>query len=266
MLATPVTRERQAPAITSFTVAVAAFAVLAVLAPFGDAEHPLKRVGVLLAFGGALEVLHGIRRADSAALRRAVTGGVLSLLMGLMVMSASGFAGGALVLLLAITFVVDGLGYVGAARRSVGRPRLLAWLAAAADLGVAVALVVALQWISETWAVAVAAALRLLGIAWAMAVTPVHTTGDAAETVIDDLGLSDLPEAAHLLAQITLEEKVRSRADRGWVAAFIITLFAIHVARQQPDGTLFGYAAPAIAVAGDMALAVIFAIWHVRAS
>ena len=116
MLATPVTRERQAPAITSFTVAVAAFAVLAVLAPFGDAEHPLKRVGVLLAFGGALEVLHGIRRADSAALRRAVTGGVLSLLMGLMVMSASGFAGGALVLLLAITFVVDGLGYVGAAR------------------------------------------------------------------------------------------------------------------------------------------------------
>ena len=92
-----------------------------------------------------------------------------------------------------------------------------------------------------------------------MAVTPVHTTGDAAETVIDDLGLTDHPEAAHLLAQITLEEKVRSSADRGWVVAFIITLFAIHIARQEPDGTLFGYAAPAIAVAGDMALAVIFA-------
>ena len=42
--------------------------------------------------------------------------------------------------------------------------------------------------------------------------------------------------------------------------AFIVTLFAIHVARMQPDGTLLGYVAPAIAVLGDMVLAVLFAL------
>lgn len=253
------TRGQQAPAVTAFVVAVIGFAVLALLAPFGDAEQPLRRVGVLLVFGGALEVLHGIRRADTAALRRAVTSGAVSLLMGLMVISAFSLAGAALVLLLAITFAIDGLGYIGAARRSAGRQRLLTWLAVAGDLVVALALVVALRRISETWLVSVAAALRLLGIAWAMAVAPVHTTGDAAETVIDDLGLTDHPEAAKLLAQITLEEKARTTGDHGWVVAFIITLFAIHIARLQVDGTLLGYASPAIAVVGDMALAVLFA-------
>ena len=203
-------RGRQAPSVSALTVAVTGFAVLALLAPFGDAEQPLRRVGVLLALGGAFEVLHGIRRADTATLRRAVTSGAISLLMGLLVISAFSIAGEALVLLLAITFAADGLGYVGSARRSAGRQRRLAWLAAAGDFGAAVALVVTMRQISDTWLVALAAALRLLGIAWAMAVTPVHTTGDAAETVIDDLGLADHPEAADLLAQITVEEKVRA--------------------------------------------------------
>ena len=43
------TRGRQTPAITAVTIAVTGFAVLALLAPFGDAEQPLTRVGALLA-------------------------------------------------------------------------------------------------------------------------------------------------------------------------------------------------------------------------
>src|SRR5262249_4324450 len=46
---------------------------------------------------------------------------------------------------------------------------------------------------------------------------------------------------------------------RRWVIAFLVTLFAIHTARLQSDGTLLGYAAPAIAVFGDAALALLFA-------
>lgn len=139
----PVTPDRQAPVVTAFTVTVVGFAVLALLVPFGDAEQPLRRAGVLLAIGGALEVLHGIRRSDTVALRRAVTSGGISLLMGLLVISAFSLAGAALVLLLAITFAVDGLGYIGVARSSAGRQRTLALLAAAGDLAVAIALVVA---------------------------------------------------------------------------------------------------------------------------
>jgi seryl-tRNA(Sec) selenium transferase len=72
---TQATPGRQTPSVTALTVAVAGLAVLALLAPFGDAEEPVRRVGVLLALGGAFEVLHGMRRADTAALRRAVTAG-----------------------------------------------------------------------------------------------------------------------------------------------------------------------------------------------
>src|SRR3954447_3705808 len=152
-------------AIGPFPVVVAAFALLALLAPLGAAEEPLRRVGALLTIGGGLQVLHGVRRADAAALRRAVAGGVISILMGLLVLAAPDTAAAALALFLAITFAIDGVGYLSTARRSTGRARSLAWLAAGADLATAVALLV-LWRAADTWVVAVAASLRLLGIAW----------------------------------------------------------------------------------------------------
>ena len=71
---------------TPLSLVVAVLGLLALLSPFGQAEQPWRRVGVLLAAGGGLQVLHGVRRAESAALRRAVSGGVLSILMGLLVL------------------------------------------------------------------------------------------------------------------------------------------------------------------------------------
>jgi uncharacterized membrane protein HdeD (DUF308 family) len=247
----------RAPAVTAFVAIVTVFGVLALLAPLGQAEQPVRRAGVLLALGGAFEILHGIRRADSAALRRAVASGAISLVMGLLVFSAPYFGGRALVLLLSITFAVDGAVSVAAAWRTEGRHRRLAGLAAVADL-LAAAGLFALRRISDTWLVAVAAALRLFGIAWTMAVTPVRTTEDAAGTVIDDLGLSEHPEAGGLLAQMAAEEGARASADRGWTVTLVLVLSAIHLARLEPDGTLLGYATPAVAVVGDMALAVLF--------
>jgi uncharacterized membrane protein HdeD (DUF308 family) len=247
------------PTVRVLALVVTAFGVLALLAPLGHAEEPVTRAGVLLALGGTFELLHGIRRADAAALRRAVTSGVVSLLMGLLVFSAPYLAGRALVLLLSVTFAIDGLSSLAAAWRSEGRHRTLALLSAASDLAAAAGLV-ALRQVSDTWVVAVAAALRLFGIAWNMAVTPVHTADDATRTVIEDLGLGDHPEAQGLLEEIAAQEKTRASADHGWVVAFVITLFAIHVARQEPDGTLLGYLSPLIAVVGDMALAILFAL------
>jgi uncharacterized membrane protein HdeD (DUF308 family) len=246
-----------APAVTALAVVVAALGVLAALTPLGHAEEPVSRAGVLLALGGGLELLHGIRRADAGAWRRAVTSGLISMLMGLMVFSAPYLAGRALPLLLAVTFAADGVSSIAAARRSAGRQRTLAWLSAAGDVAAAGGLV-ALGRISQTWLVAVAAALRLFGIAWTMVVTPVRTAEDAAGTVIDDLGLGDQAQAGGLLQEIATEERARASADRGWVVAFLITLFAIHVARLEPDGTWVGRAAPVIALLGDMALAILF--------
>src|SRR3954464_14649612 len=75
------------PSTLVFPAVVSGFALLALAAPLGDAEEPLHRVGALLAIAGLLQILHGVRRADLGALRRAVGGGVLSTLMGLLVLS-----------------------------------------------------------------------------------------------------------------------------------------------------------------------------------
>src|SRR4051794_24498495 len=131
---------RHRPAVTAFPVVVTVFGLLALLAPLGAAEEPLGRVGALLAVGGGLQFLHGVRRADAAALRRAVSGAVISILMGLFVLAAPDTAAAALALFMAVTFGVDGLGYLRSSLRASGRPRLLAGAAAAADFATAAVL------------------------------------------------------------------------------------------------------------------------------
>jgi hypothetical protein len=250
----------QAPRIGALPLLVAAMGLLALLAPLGDAEHPLGRVGALLAAAGGLEVLHGVRRSETAAMRRAVTSGSTTILMGLVAIGAPFLAGAALVLFLAISFALDATGYAAAAFRSIpGRARLLTALAAAGNLAVSV-LLLAMRGVSVTWLVALAGALRMVGIAWTMAVTPVHAFEDAGRTVVDDLGLADHPEAVSLQTEIAAEQSARAPSDRRWIVAFLVTLFAIHIARMQPDGSLLGLFGPAVAVLGDMMLAVLFAL------
>ena len=250
---------RRPPALAVLPVIAAINALLALLAPLGAAEDPLVRVGVLLALTGGLEVLHSIRRAESEALYRGVTSGATSILMGLLVVSAPFLVGTALLILLALSFAIDGLGYVRTAWRTEGRSRTLAMLGAGGDLGAAVLLLVTHQ-LSLTWVVSVAAALRMAGIAWTMSVTPVLSPEDAKQTVLDDLGLAERPEAVALAAAVAAEETARVPSERRWTIAFLVSLFAIHSARIQEDGTLLGFTSPAIAVMGDMALAVLFTL------
>ncbi len=239
---------------------VAACGVFALIAPLGAAEQPLLRVGALLALSGGVETLHGLRRDNYAAVRRAVTSGLITLLMALLVISAPFLAGTALVMFLAVSFALDAVGHCRALWRAADRrARWLATLGALGDAGAAV-LLLAMRGRSVTWLVAVAAALRCFGIAWTMTTTPVYAPEDAARTVVDDLELGDDRRAAALQEQLSAEEKARAPADRHWIVSFIVTLFAIHIARMQPDGTLLGLVAPAVAVLGDMLLAVMFAL------
>jgi uncharacterized membrane protein HdeD (DUF308 family) len=248
------------PTIAALPLVVAALGVLALLAPLGAAEEPLTRVGVLLAVAGGLEVLHGVRRATPRAMRRAVTSGVITCLMALLVIGAPFIASTALVLFLAISFAADAIGYAGAAWRSKpGAGWRLSALAALGDASVAV-LLLTTRHLSVTWLVAVGGALRMFGIAWAMATAKIHRTADAGRTLVDDLGLGDDPEAAAMSEEIAAGEIASAPTNRRWTIAFIVTLFAIHLARMNPDRTLLGLLSPAIAVTGDMVLAVLFSL------
>jgi uncharacterized membrane protein HdeD (DUF308 family) len=247
------------PEVTALSLVVAGSALLALLAPFGPAAEPLTRVGVLLAVAGVLEVLHGLRRTTPAAVRRAIASGTTTILMALLVISSPFLAGTALVLFLALSFAIDGLGHLATAWRSDGRHRTLAALAASGNVAVSLLLIGTRQ-LSVTWVVTVAAALRMGGIAWTMAVTPVLAPDDASRTVIDDLGLEEQPGAVALATQVAESEAARAPSDRRWTVAFLASLFAIHAARIRTDGTLLGLLSPAIALIGDMCLAVLFGL------
>jgi len=250
-------RGTRPPALAPLPITVTVLAVLALLAPLGPAEEPLSRVGALLALAGVLGIIHGARRAEPSALQRAVISGGITIVMALLVISAPYLAGTALVLFLAASFVVDAFGHASDAWRATDRrARSISTLAALGDVAAGAVLVLAGR-ISPTWLVAIGSALRMLGIAWTMAVSTVHDVGDAGRTVIDDLGIGDHPEALALQDEVAAQEAARAPSDRRAVVAFIVTLFAIHIARMQPDGSLLGFLAPAIAVAGDTLLAVI---------
>ena len=229
--------------------------LLCLAAPLGDSETPLTRVGVLLGLAGILELLHSVRRADPADLRRGVGSASWTLVMALFVISAPFIAGAGMVLLIAGSFLIDAAGGIATAWRADSRPaRVYAAAGALVDIAVVVVLLV-LRHQSVTWLVAGAAGLRLLSTAWTMAATRVHAPGDVPATVFDNLELGDHPEAIALGEEVAAEESTRASGERRLILSFVAILFAIHIARMRADGSLIGFVAPAVAVIGDMVLA-----------
>ena len=86
--------------------------------------------------------------------------------------------------------------------------------------------------------------------------SPVHTAADADETVVAELGIADSPRIARDDGGSRGQRgSARARSIAAWILSFIATLFAIHIGRMGSDGTLLGFLAPAVAVAGDMFMA-----------
>src|SRR4029079_9064924 len=77
----------------------------------------------------------------------------------------------------------------------------------------------------------------------------------------NELGLSDEPEAMAMAAEVSAADTARAPSDRAWTISFIATLFAIHVGRMSTDLTFLGLISPAVAVLGDMLIAVIFGLF-----
>lgn len=250
----------QRSTVTILAVVTMGLGLLALATPLSRAEFPAARVGVLLALAAAIEVLHALRRSTHAARRKGTIGAVISMAIALFLINAPFVASQALQLLVAGWFAVDAVrGVVGTVRTADRSERSLTALQALGNGVVAV-----LLWLARggavTWVVAIAGALRIFGIAWNIMVAPVFTTREADESVVSELGLSDQPEAVAMAAQIEASELVRAPIDRGWTLAFVATLFAIHMGRMSTDVTILGLASPAVAVLGDMAIAVLITL------
>jgi uncharacterized membrane protein HdeD (DUF308 family) len=243
--------------VTTLAVVTLGLALLALLTPLSRAEFPASRVGGLLAIAASVELVHALRRSTAAARRQATIGAVISMAIAIFLINAPYVAGEALRLLVAGWFGVDALRYViGAFRRPDREQRSLAALAFLGNGAVAFVVLFARDW-ATTWVVAIAGASRIIGIAWNIMVAPVFATTEADETVVGELGLADEPEAAAMATEIEARERVRAPIDRTWTLAFVATLFAIHIGRMRVERTFLGLISPAVAVLGDMAVAVL---------
>src|SRR5262245_15277315 len=98
--------------IAALAILTAGLGLLALFSPLSGAEHPAARVGWVLAFAAAIEVLHALRRSSAAARRRATTGALISMAIALFLINATYVAAQALRLLVAGLFAVDAARYL----------------------------------------------------------------------------------------------------------------------------------------------------------
>jgi 3',5'-cyclic AMP phosphodiesterase CpdA/uncharacterized membrane protein HdeD (DUF308 family) len=232
-------------------------ALLAFVTPFVRSEQSAARVGWLLAFAAVIEALHALRRSSAPARRQATVGALISVALALFLINAPFFASRALRLIMTGWFAIDAIRYaIAFFRRDTGVERRNAGLAALGNTGVVLVGLFAQGW-ADTWLVAVVGALRIAGIAWTIMAAEVYTTTEAGDSVVSELGLTDEPAAVAIASEVEAAERARAPIDRGWAMAFIATLFAIHMGRMRTDLTILGIISPAVAVLGDMAIAVL---------
>ena len=239
---------------------VTALAAVALVAPLRPAVTPETSLGVLLGIAAFLEWLHGQRRPTLGERIAAWREGAVTLLMSVLLLSAPLLSGGGLVVFLAAQFFWEGvrrLAHVWTRPDAASaRHRLII---GALDLAASVALLVLLNAnAAVTWIVAIAASLRLLDSARRIATARVITAEAAGDSLIEDLNLADLPEVRAVGDQLEVEAALRAPVDRGWVIAFLVTLFAIHAGRMGGGWSLAGLTGPVAAVLGDVLVAIAF--------
>jgi len=224
------------------------------------ASDPPTAVGVLLLLTAAIEAAHGFRRATAASQRAAWIGSGITLAMAVVLISAPWLAAAGLVLFVGVSFAIDGVRHAAMAfREGPGQPGFTRNALAAAGNLVVVLLLLVFRGSAINWTVAIAAGIRILGTAFNIAAAPAFTGREADDTVIADLGLTDDARMAKVGTRMQVEERERVLLDVGWLAAFVGTLFAIHIGRMGLDLTTLGLVSPGVAVLGDLAVALVIA-------
>jgi 3',5'-cyclic AMP phosphodiesterase CpdA len=98
--------------------------------------------------------------------------------------------------------------------------------------------------------------MRLLGVTFNLMAAPAYSEQDADESVIADIGLEHPEILAETGTRLQTAEQQRVSADRGWILALVLVLFAIHVSRMGFDKSALGILSPLVAVIGDIVVAL----------
>jgi uncharacterized membrane protein HdeD (DUF308 family) len=228
--------------------------LLAFGTPFLPGRAGFVVLGFLLVAYGVLQNFTGFATRDSGTSGSWLARGGLSVLTGVLLLVMPKLSFAALAVLLGLSWVVDGLSAAFAAARS--RDADWHWTVLDGIVSVAVGLAIAAQWpVSGLVSVGVIVGVRYVSAGWAQLVRAVHGTSSDSPAGVPP----DPPYVVSLRTRLAAEEVELGRNDRRWVLIFLITFFAIHVARMDVDMTAVGLLSPAGAVAGDVAIAIAFA-------
>jgi 3',5'-cyclic AMP phosphodiesterase CpdA len=238
---------------------VTLLSLLALLAPLRPAVSPETTIGLFLVAAAVLEWLHGLRRPTPAGRLAAWREGGVTLVMAALFVAAPLLSGSALVVFLAASFLFEGGRHLVKRWRHPGAAQAHRRLVTALlDIAAGVVLLLLLRANAAiVWTVAVAGAIRLFDTARRIALAPVSTADLFGDEIIENLRLHDVPELRALGDDLELEASLRAPVDRGWVTAFLATLYAIHAGRMGAGFSLGGVLAPAAAVAGDVLIAML---------
>lgn len=221
-------------------------------------------LGLLILAFGLLQNFAGFSMRGDAAAGSWFSRGGSSILTGvvLVLMPSLSFAG--LAILLGLSWIVSGVSAIGSALGRRGPPDWI-WYALDGLVSVLLGLAIALQWpLSGIVSIGITIGLRYVSVGWALLVgtpdLPPSPEGEAVGLHPDErLGLPPHALLGTLRQTLAAEEVVRERSDRVWCLWFLLTFFAIHVARMDTEWTFIGMLSPAGAVVGDMLLAIALA-------
>jgi uncharacterized membrane protein HdeD (DUF308 family) len=237
---------------------------LAALAPFFAGPLALFLGGLFLVVSGVLEMLEAFRAPDDSSLRSTYLGGGLSILAGILLLSTPELVLKGVALVLAGSFLLDGVGKWVAWLRAKWAGTAGTWMFAAGAVNVGLGLVLATGWPVSGWpVVGVVVGLRMLTAGWSMLLGPPARPGAAenqAELHPDPrLRLPSHPAFAALNGSLQTQEERRRSVDAYWCGIFVTLFFAIHVGRMRVYWTPVGLIDPLVAVAGDVGVALLLA-------
>jgi uncharacterized membrane protein HdeD (DUF308 family) len=240
---------------------------LAVAAPFFTGSLALFLVGLLLIACGVLETLETFQAPDDDRRRSAYVSGTLSILAGILLLAQPQVILRALTLLLAGSFLVDGISKMVAAWRTRAAPGSSSQgMLAGGFINLVLALVLVIRWpISGLAVIGIFVGIRMLTAGWSMLLGREHKRGPVAETALGGLhpdrrlNLPPHPEFAALEMSLQTKEEGRRRIDAYWCWTFVIVFFAVHIGRMRVEWNLVGMVSPLVAVLGDVGTALLLA-------
>ncbi len=232
--------------------------ILSAIAPIWPAGDVAPRVGGLLVIAGILELLHSFRRSSDEERKSAWFGAAITLIFAVLLINATNFVGTALIILIALSFLIDGIRYGIEAVKNYRRGANATFeiLAMIGNLSV-VAIILLTKDFGFDWTIALTGAWRIIGTA----ISIFHAKEGRSETsgmdVAESLELPDIPSVKSSVKKIQKEESIRYPIDKTWIIVFLVLLFIIHLGRMGLDKTALGILSPGVALFGDVVVALI---------